>query len=161
MLGLLGNVAEVKELRHYLITPLHMEKFRLEKLIFENLVFYYFYIINRMLLKRSQQNDIEIPYNCGGILANILSDGLEVWRISSSIEQDVVNQEMYDSVQTWDLRRQRTINYRSLTPILRLLNVDFPNGCIMWAVWAMTNLTTVLRMLLHLFLVKLCLVFSF
>jgi Zyg-11 family protein len=31
MLGLLGNVAEVKELRHYLVTPLHMEKFRLEK----------------------------------------------------------------------------------------------------------------------------------
>jgi Zyg-11 family protein len=30
MLGLLGNVAEVQELRHYLITPPHMEKFRLE-----------------------------------------------------------------------------------------------------------------------------------
>ena len=28
MLGLLGNVAEVKELRHYLVTPMHMEKFR-------------------------------------------------------------------------------------------------------------------------------------
>ena len=28
MLGLLGNVAEVQELRHYLITPPHMEKFR-------------------------------------------------------------------------------------------------------------------------------------
>lgn len=98
-----------------------------------------------MLLKRSQQNDIEIPYNCGGVLANILSDGPEAWTISSGIEQFVVNQEMYDSVQTWDLRRQRTINYRSLTPLLRLLNEDFPSGCIMWAVWALTNLTTVLR----------------
>lgn len=28
MLGLLGNVAEVQELRHYLITPQLMEKFR-------------------------------------------------------------------------------------------------------------------------------------
>lgn len=28
MLGLLGNVAEVAELRHYLVTPLYMEKFR-------------------------------------------------------------------------------------------------------------------------------------
>ncbi|CAF1358197.1 unnamed protein product [Rotaria sordida] len=125
MLGLLGNVAEVKELRHYLVTPLHMEKFRI-------------------LLKRSQQNDIEIPYNCGGILANILSDGLEAWTITSSIEQSIVNQEIYDSVQTWDLHRQRTINYRSLAPILRLLNENYPSGCIMWAVWAMTNLTTVL-----------------
>ncbi|CAF4711162.1 unnamed protein product, partial [Rotaria socialis] len=50
MLGLLGNVAEVQLLRHYLVTPQHMEKFRI-------------------LVKRSQQNDIEIPYNCGGILA--------------------------------------------------------------------------------------------
>ncbi|CAF0977812.1 unnamed protein product [Adineta ricciae] len=125
MLGLLGNVAEVKELRHYLITPMHMEKFR-------------------MLLTRSIQNDIEIPYNCGGILANILSDGPEAWAIGSKIEQYVVNQDMYDAVQTWDLRRQRTINYRSLAPILRLLNENYPSGCVMWAVWAMTNLTTVL-----------------
>ena len=98
-----------------------------------------------MLLKRTQQNDIEIPYNCGGILANILSDGLEAWTISSSIEQSTVNRELYEAVQTWDLRRQRTINYRSLAPILRLLNEDYPTGCIAWAVWAMTNLTTVLR----------------
>ncbi len=28
MLGLLGNVAEVQHLRHYLVTPPHMEKFR-------------------------------------------------------------------------------------------------------------------------------------
>ncbi|CAF2307628.1 unnamed protein product [Rotaria sp. Silwood2] len=125
MLGLLGNVAEVKELRHYLVNPSHMEKFRI-------------------LLKRSQDNEIEIPYNCGGVLANILSDGIEAWTISSSIEQHIVNQEIYDSVQTWDLRRQRTINYRSLAPILRLLNENYSTGCIMWAVWAMTNLTTVL-----------------
>ncbi|CAF3626023.1 unnamed protein product [Rotaria socialis] len=125
MLGLLGNVAEVQLLRHYLVTPQHMEKFRI-------------------LVKRSQQNDIEIPYNCGGILANILSDGVEAWTISSSIEQYIVNQEIYDATQTWDLHKSRTINYRSLAPILRLLNENFPTGCIMWAVWAMTNLTTVL-----------------
>ncbi|CAF4072192.1 unnamed protein product [Rotaria magnacalcarata] len=125
MLGLLGNVAEVQLLRHYLVTAQHMEKFRI-------------------LVKRSQQNDIEIPYNCGGILANILSDGVEAWTISSSIEQYIVNQEVYDATQTWDLHKSRTINYRSLTPILRLLNENFPTGCIMWAVWAMTNLTTVL-----------------
>lgn len=102
--------------------------------------------IDRMLLKRSQQNDIEIPYNCGGVLANILSDGLEAWAIGSVLDQSIVNDEMYEIVQTWDLRKQRTINYRSLAPILRLLNDDHPTGCIMWAVWAMTNLTTVLRM---------------
>lgn len=102
--------------------------------------------IDRMLLKRSQENDIEIPYNCAGVLANVLSDGLKAWNIGSIIDQSIVNDEMYETVQTWDLRRQRTINYRSLAPILRLLNEDFPTGCIMWAVWAMTNLTTVLRM---------------
>lgn len=110
-----------------------------------------------MLLKRSQQNDIEIPYNCGGVLANILSDGLEAWTISTDIDQSIINEEMYEEVQTWDLRKQRTINYRSLAPILRLLDDQFPTGCIMWAVWAMTNLTTVLRMyqslvFLHLFI---------
>ena len=102
--------------------------------------------IDRMLLKRSQENDIEIPYNCAGVLANILSDGLEAWNIGPIIDQSIVNDEMYQTVQTWDLRRQRTINYRSLAPILRLLNENYPTGCIMWAVWAMTNLTTVLRM---------------
>jgi hypothetical protein len=100
----------------------------------------------RILLKRSQQNDIEIPYNCGGILANILSDGIDVWSIGSIITQDIVNEEMYDAVQTWDLRKPRTINYRSLAPILRLLDENYSSGCVMWAVWAMTNLTTVLRM---------------
>jgi hypothetical protein len=105
-----------------------------------------FNILTRVLLKRSQENDIEIPYNCGGVLANILSDGFDAWTIDSSIPQNVVNQEMYEAVQTWDLRRQRTINYRSLAPILRLLHDHYPTGCIMWAVWAMTNLTTVLRM---------------
>jgi Zyg-11 family protein len=35
MLGLLGNVAEVKELRHHLVTPLHMKEFRLENFIFK------------------------------------------------------------------------------------------------------------------------------
>lgn len=98
-----------------------------------------------MLLRRSHQDDIEIPYNCGGILANILSDGPDAWTIGSSIAQSIVNQEMYDAVQTWDLHRPRTINYRSLAPIFRLLNEEYPSGCIMWAVWAMTNLTTVLR----------------
>ena len=98
-----------------------------------------------MLLRQSQHNDIEIPYNCAGVLANILSDGSDGWTIGSSIDMAVVNQEMFDSIQTWDLRRPRTINYRSLSPILRLLNENYPSGCIMWAVWAMTNLTTVLR----------------
>ena len=145
MLGLLGNVAEVKELRHYLVTPQHIEQFRLEK---ESSCFFYKNLfLNRILLKRTQQNDIEIPYNCGGVVANILSDGLEAWTINSSIDQSIVNKEMYDAVQTWDLRKQRTINYRSLAPLLRLLNENYPSGCIMWAVWAMTNLTTVLRML--------------
>mgnify|MGYP006892774775 CR=1 FL=1 len=105
-----------------------------------------------MLLRRSHQSDIEIPYNCGGILANILSDGVNAWAIESSIAQSVINQDMYDAVQTWDLHRQRTINYRSLAPILRLLNEEYPSGCVMWAVWAMTNLTTVLRKRLFFFL---------
>lgn len=98
------------------------------------------------LLKRPQQNDIEIPYNCAGILANILSDGIATWSIGSYLDQNVINQDMFEAVQTWDLRKSRTINYRSLAPILRLLDDSFPTGCVTWAVWAMTNLTTVLRM---------------
>ena len=59
---------------------------------------------------------------------------------------------MYEAIQTWDLTRPRTINYRSLAPILRLLNEKYSTGCIMWAVWAMTNLTTVLRKYFYLFI---------
>ena len=52
-----------------------------------------------MLLRQSQHNDIEIPYNCAGVLANILSDGCDGWTIGSSIDMAVVNQEMFDSIQ--------------------------------------------------------------
>jgi len=39
MLGLLGNVAEVQELRHYLVTPMHMDKFRFEFILIVTIFF--------------------------------------------------------------------------------------------------------------------------
>ncbi|CAF0726959.1 unnamed protein product [Didymodactylos carnosus] len=120
VLGLLGNVAEVKELRPYLINDIHVEQFR-------------------MLMKQSNAN-LEVRYNSGGILAHILNDGPEVWTIST--DRNELSNDMFEMIKDWDIHLDRTINYRSFGPILRLLNENNASGSLMWASWALANLTT-------------------
>lgn len=51
MMGLLGNVAEVKELRHYLMTPEYLT-------VFSNLL-------------QSSCDGIEVSYNAAGVISHI------------------------------------------------------------------------------------------
>ncbi|CAG9767948.1 unnamed protein product [Ceutorhynchus assimilis] len=122
MMGLLGNVAEVKELRHYLITPEYLS-------VFSNLL-------------NSNCDGIEVSYNAAGVISHIASDGPDVWTVEIPLRQQVLDR-MISAIESWDLSSQRNINYRSFEPILYLVKIYHTPECQRWAVWALANLTKV------------------
>lgn len=126
MMGLLGNVAEVSDLRHYLMTPKYIR-------VFSNLL-------------GSWSDGIEVSYNAAGVIAHIASDGPEVWTVEKPSRVYVLNQ-MVKAIDRWDLNSQRNINYRSFEPILCLVGVYHTPECQRWATWALANLTKVYRKL--------------
>lgn len=124
MMGLLGNVAEVQELRHYLITPEYLTVFA------------------RLL--DSESDGIEVSYNAAGVISHIASDGPGVWAVQEPSRTYVLNK-MVSAIERWDLNSPRNINYRSFEPILYLVQVFHTPECQHWAVWALANLTKVYR----------------
>lgn len=122
MMGLLGNVAEVKELRHYLMTPDYLK-------VFSSLL-------------DSRCDGIEVSYNAAGVISHIASDGPEVWTVDEPSRQEVLDK-MVEAIDRWDLNSVRNINYRSFEPILYLVKIYHTPECQRWAVWALANLTKV------------------
>lgn len=125
MMGLLGNVAEVKELRCHLMKDEYL-------IVFSQLL-------------NSKSDGIEVSYNAAGILSHIASDGVEPWIMNSItvVEREEVLKQMVEAIEKWNLDTKRNINYRSFKPILRLLVVEHTPEAQYWAVWALANLTTV------------------
>jgi Zyg-11 family protein len=124
MMGLLGNVAEVRELRHFLVTSKYLT-------VFSDLL-------------DSRSDGIEVSYNAAGVISHIASDGPDVWMVFQPTRSDVLNK-MVCAIDRWDLNSQRNINYRSFEPILYLVKVYHTPECQKWAVWALANLTKVYR----------------
>lgn len=122
MMGLLGNVAEVKRLRHRLMTPEYI-------MVFSDLL-------------DSNSDGIEVSYNAAGVLAHIASDGAEAWTIESPSREEVLDR-MFQAIERWNLETERNINYRSFEPILGLIKCYDTPACQIWAVWALANLTKV------------------
>lgn len=122
MLGLLGNVAEVPELRSRLMTTEFIT-------VFSELL-------------NSTSDGIEVSYNAAGVLAHIASDGPDIWRITSPSREDVLDS-LVKNIERWDLSIDRNINYRSMEPIFRLVRCFHQPQCQHWAVWALANLTKV------------------
>uniref|UniRef100_A0A665WV29 Protein zer-1 homolog n=1 Tax=Echeneis naucrates TaxID=173247 RepID=A0A665WV29_ECHNA len=122
MLGLLGNVAEVKALRPQLVTPQFIT-------VFSNLL-------------DSKADGIEVSYNACGVLSHIMFDGPEVWAMDEP-RRDTVMDKMWDAIQSWDVSSRRNINYRSFEPILRLLPQGISPVSQHWATWALYNLVSV------------------
>ncbi|GBN48515.1 Protein zer-1 [Araneus ventricosus] len=125
MMGLLGNVAEVKELRCHLMKDEYL-------LVFSQLL-------------NSKSDGIEVSYNAAGILSHIASDGPEPWITNNitAVKRDEVLKQMVEAIEKWNLDTKRNINYRSFKPILRLLTVEHTPEAQHWAVWALANLTKV------------------
>lgn len=122
MMGLLGNVAEVGELRPQLMNKLFLT------------VFYD--------LLDSSSDGIEVSYNAAGVLAHMASDGPGAWTVDEPSRVCVLHR-VATAVERWDLHAERNINYRSFEPILSLLHAHHTPQCQHWAVWALANLTTV------------------
>ncbi|CAH0392441.1 unnamed protein product [Bemisia tabaci] len=122
MIGLIGNVAEVKHLRPRLMQQSYVK-------VFCDLV-------------NSQCDGIEVSYNAAGVLSHLASDGPEAWTIESPTREEVLRR-IVEVVDTWDLNLERNINYRSFHPILRLAQTHHIPQCQHWAVWALANLTKV------------------
>ncbi|XP_020821129.1 protein zer-1 homolog isoform X1 [Phascolarctos cinereus] len=122
MLGLLGNVAEVKELRPQLMTSQFIT-------VFSNLL-------------ESKADGIEVSYNACGVLSHIMFDGPEAWGICEPQREEVVER-MWAAIQSWDINSRRNINYRSFEPILRLLPQGISPVSQHWATWALYNLVSV------------------
>uniref|UniRef100_A0A8I3Q9H3 Protein zer-1 homolog n=2 Tax=Canis lupus familiaris TaxID=9615 RepID=A0A8I3Q9H3_CANLF len=122
MLGLLGNVAEVKELRPQLMTSQFIS-------VFSNLL-------------ESKADGIEVSYNACGVLSHIMFDGPEAWGICEP-QREEVEERMWAAIQSWDVNSRRNINYRSFEPILRLLPQGISPVSQHWATWALYNLVSV------------------
>lgn len=122
MLGLLGNVAEVTELRPRLMTTEFITVF--------------------MELLDSTSDGIEVSYNAAGVLAHIASDGPTIWTIEKPSRGEVLRR-LVKNIERWDLYVERNINYRSMEPIFRLVRCYDCQPCQHWAVWALANLTKV------------------
>uniref|UniRef100_A0A1E1XI19 Protein zer-1 homolog n=1 Tax=Amblyomma aureolatum TaxID=187763 RepID=A0A1E1XI19_9ACAR len=125
MMGLLGNVAEVRELRPRLMRDEYL-------LVFSELL-------------DSESDGIEVSYNAAGILAHILSDGAASWDRAAiqAVSREHVLVRMRRAIDRWALVTKRNINYRSFEPILRLLQCEHTPEAQHWAVWALANLTQV------------------
>uniref|UniRef100_A0A8C9PK00 Protein zer-1 homolog n=1 Tax=Spermophilus dauricus TaxID=99837 RepID=A0A8C9PK00_SPEDA len=122
MLGLLGNVAEVKELRPQLMTSQFIS-------VFSNLL-------------ESKADGIEVSYNACGVLSHIMFDGPEAWGVCEP-QREEVEERMWAAIQSWDINSRRNINYRSFEPILRLLPQGISPVSQHWATWALYNLVSV------------------
>ncbi|XP_051960878.1 protein zer-1 homolog [Xyrauchen texanus] len=122
MLGLLGNVAEVKALRPQLLTRQFIT-------VFSDLL-------------DSKADGIEVSYNACGVLSHIMFDGMEVWNMEEPQRTHVMDK-MWAAIQSWDVTSRRNINYRSFEPILRLLPQSGAPVSQHWATWALFNLVSV------------------
>ncbi|XP_065219359.1 protein zer-1 homolog [Planococcus citri] len=120
MMGLLGNVAEVKGLRPRLMP----------------------YIKTFYDLVDSLADGIEVSYNAAGVISHIASDGEENWTDTNIRRTEVLNK-MVSCINEWDLQSERNINYHSFEPILKLTRVWHTPECQHWAIWALANLTKV------------------
>lgn len=122
MLGLLGNVAEVRALRPQLLTSEFVTVFT--------------------ELLESKADGIEVSYNACGVLSHIMFDGPDAWPMEEP-SRDTVMEKMWDAIQSWDVSSRRNINYRSFEPILRLLPQSIAPVSQHWATWALFNLVSV------------------
>lgn len=121
MMGLIGNIAEVDSLRHQLMKDSYINIFT--------------------TLLTLVDDSIEISYNSAGVLAHLVSDGEEAWKVVNIKREDVM-QAIMQSCSQWKLDTRRFINYRSFRPILRLIPKYEAYASQHWAVWALANLTT-------------------
>ncbi|XP_011484781.2 protein zyg-11 homolog isoform X2 [Oryzias latipes] len=114
ILGLLNNIAEVKELQADL-----MDEGLLEHIL---------------ILLKDTQVEVGVRYFAGGILAHLTSKA-EAWTLDQDF-RDAILKQLHESITTWAHLEREMVSYRSFRPFCPLLQTCQPSGVQLWAVWA-------------------------
>lgn len=116
VLGLLNNIAEVREFR--------------VKLMRED-----FLMMTKRLLAAEQ---IDVSYFAAGIIAHLASDGAHSWSVAGTDRMDALS-DLYDVVLKWEQPSGEMVAYRTFTPFFPLLNCYDSYAVQLWAVWAILH----------------------
>ncbi|XP_019334749.1 protein zyg-11 homolog B isoform X2 [Alligator mississippiensis] len=119
VLGLLNNVAEVRELH--------------SKLMWKDFID----TIGELLCS----TEIEVSYFSAGIIAHLISRGEQAWTLSPTQRKSLMEQ-LHSAVLKWPTPRCKMVAlvaYRSFSPFYPLLDCFTIPGVQLWAVWAIQH----------------------
>ncbi|XP_072430424.1 protein zyg-11 homolog isoform X4 [Chiloscyllium punctatum] len=116
VLGLLNNIAEVKELH-----PQLMKKNFIEHI--------------SVLL---HNKEVEVSYFAAGIIAHLISRGLHIWTLDLDLRASLLEQ-LHSVILNWPTPDCEMVAYRSFSPFFPLLECSDTPGVQIWAVWAMQH----------------------
>ena len=119
VLGLLNNIAEVKELRSYIMDSRFIQELR----------------------KLMKSTKIEVSYFAAGIVAHLASDFGDAWNLPT-IPKDEISNELMMIVSQWETPDSEMVAYRSFTPFFPLMAVEQEYSVQLWAVWAIHHVCT-------------------
>ncbi|KAM3839968.1 protein zyg-11 homolog B-like isoform 1-T1 [Vipera latastei] len=118
-LGLLNNVAEVRELH-----PRLMQKDFVDH-------------VSELL----NSAEIEVSYFAAGITANLLSRGEQAWTLSQNLRRSLI-EKLHSTLLKWptpECKMVALLAYRSLKPFYPLLDCFALPGVQIWALWAILH----------------------
>ncbi|XP_026562892.1 protein zyg-11 homolog B-like isoform X1 [Pseudonaja textilis] len=118
-LGLLNNVAEVRELH-----PRLMQKDFVDH-------------VSELL----NSAEIEVSYFAAGIMANLISRGEEAWTLSQKLRRSLI-EKLHSTLLKWPTPECKMVAlpaYRSLKPFYPLLDCFTLPGVQIWAAWAILH----------------------
>ena len=113
VLGLLNNIAEVKELRSNIMESRFIQELR----------------------KLMKSKHIEVSYFAAGIVAHLASNSLESWNLTTVPKEEITN-ELSSIVSSWETPENEMVAYRSFTPFFPLMAEKQEYAVQLWAVWA-------------------------
>uniref|UniRef100_A0A3Q3A3C4 Zyg-11 family member, cell cycle regulator n=1 Tax=Kryptolebias marmoratus TaxID=37003 RepID=A0A3Q3A3C4_KRYMA len=116
VLGLLNNIAEVRELHGELMVQGFLDH------------------ISALL----HSPEVEVSYFAAGILAHLTSRGEEAWTLSPSLRSSLLEQ-LHAVIMKWPPPECEMVAYRSFNPFFPLLECFHTPGVQLWAAWAMQH----------------------
>ncbi|XP_051789209.1 protein zyg-11 homolog isoform X1 [Erpetoichthys calabaricus] len=119
VLGLLNNIAEVKELHAQLMWKSFIDQIG-------------------VLLHSSE---VEVSYFAAGIIAHLISRGEQAWTLSPTLRTFLL-QQLHSVILTWPTPECEMVAYRSFNPFFPLLECFSTPGVQLWAAWAMQHVCT-------------------
>ncbi|XP_051954152.1 protein zyg-11 homolog [Xyrauchen texanus] len=116
VLGLMNNIAEVRELHGELMVQSFLDHIR-------------------SLLNSSE---VEVSYFAAGILAHLASRGEKVWTLDLTLRTTLLEQ-LQSTILKWPTPECEMVAYRSFNPFFPLLKCFQTPGVQLWAAWAMQH----------------------